>query len=358
MRRRPHATFVLLLACAIPGAGPAADAQARSKPKCKPGSICTDRTETLYAVSAHADDEFAAWALIENRPETYTMFVVATRGEQTRSCLPAPSGGAGDPGLANGTVVEALTGEGGDGSLKLQGPYRYQGPNSPVGEPDKGERHPYGNPWQGKGTPACRLARLASWHWFLDDMGKLDGSLPDMGIAGHPMKDDDYRGRFCPDAGCAEIWANADGARIAFDFGDGNLTPQEVTAGLAALRKHRRAWKLPVTKKEEVLAASYHYEGDRPACGVYPHPDHGAVQAAILEDDQNAGPQRGVTCPTGERYEEHPGPLAPMSPLTLFRANEVDPLSERRIGPYVVNYGWLFDTYWFQGDPSSVFWER
>ena len=107
----------------------------------------------MYAVSAHPDDEIYAWAQIQDRPDDYIVFTLITEGEQTDSCQTADEtkAGGGDPGPANGTVGEGFTG----GEPGILGPFKYQGPDSPVGEPDKGERRPLGNPWQGQGTKAC-----------------------------------------------------------------------------------------------------------------------------------------------------------------------------------------------------------
>lgn len=323
------------------------------------GGACTTRSEMRYAVIAHPDDEFqGGWALIQDRPATYTVFVIATQGENTRSCIPAgESRPGGDPGLANGVFVEGITGEGFAG-LGLEGPYRYQGPDSPVGEPDKGERHPFGNPWQGKGTLACRLARMASWHWFLDDMAADDASLPDMRIDRHPMRDDDYVGRRCAAGLCAHVWANRDGARVAFDLGDGNLTAGEVRQAVATLRRSRHRWKLPSLREAGVIAASYHYEGGTPGCTFDDHPDHAAVQEALFVDSGDAGPHFGSTCAVDDRHLAHPGPPALIDPVTLVRTNLVDPVTEQRIGPFTVNYGWLWDTYSMVGSPVDRFWQR
>lgn len=332
--------------------------EAKRKRSCE-GGTCTTRPEMRYAVVAHPDDEFqGAWALIQDSPETYTVFVTATQGENTRSCMPAgESQPVGDPGLSNGTFVEGLTGEGFDGR-GLEGPYRYQGPNSPVGEPDKGERHPFGNPWQGTGTEACRLARIASWHWFLDDMAAHDASLPDMRIDGHPMRDNDYAGLRCAAELCAHVWANRDGARVAFDLGDGDLTASEVRHAVAALRQRRKEWKLPSVREAGVIAAAYHYSGDTPGCTWEPHVDHAAVQEALYVESDDGVPHFGGTCAVDDRHLTHPGPAAVIDPVTLVRTNLVDPVTEQRIGPYPVNFGWLWDTYSMVGSPADRFWQR
>jgi hypothetical protein len=291
--------------------------------------------------------------------------VIMTQGEQTVFCKSAEeSQPTRDPEGANGTVLEGFS-EG-----DAEGPYGYQGPGSPVGEPDKNERHPLGNPWKGQGSSACKAARVASWHWFLDEMAATDGGLPDFGVADDPEADDSYKGRFCGDGvGCAKVWATSEGARVAFDLGDRGfpfannpdpLTAAKVTAAFQVLRRNRAAWGLRVLPEAGVLANTYYYTG--PAipgvCGNNDHPDHGAVLSAIYETDQGAGPQFGPTCPLDERYLESPGPELAQNPVTMVRSMLINPVTEDRIGPYVRNYGWLYATYTFDTAPENAYWLR
>jgi hypothetical protein len=332
------------------------------------GPIPGAKTKMVYAVSAHPDDEIPAWGAIERRPRIYTVFVIMTKGEQTFSCktieesLPNDDQGLG---FEDATMVEGLFGH--SGRAVWDGAYRYQGPGSPVDQPDLGERHPLGNPWVGRGTRACADARVASWHWFLDGMAALDASLANMEIAGDPYLDDDYVGESCDVAvGCVEVWANEQGARVAFDLGDSGfldpagdpLTAQDVTSALQVLRANRVSFGLPALPEAGMVAALYYYDGDDPNCDYYDHADHGAVTEALYETDQGAGPQVGPTCHTDPRFLNAPSLTTPMSPLTLVPANFVDPVTEQRMGTYVVNYGWLFDTYKFNGDPNLVYWKR
>lgn len=327
------------------------------------------RTHLLYSVSAHPDDEFANWGMIENRPDRYLVSVLITLGEETDSCVAAEDSPAvGDPGLGNGTVVEGF---GGGEALGIVGPYKYQGPGSPVGEPDKGERRPLGNPWQGQGTGACGRARVGSWHWFLDDMSALDSGLSNMAVADDPELDDDYQGRFCrTGAGCVKVWANADGARVAFDLGDRGypidlnpdpLTADKVIRAIQVLRSHRKQWGLPALPDGGILAAVPN-PGEVETgsdCPTDPHPDHLAVADALYEVAQGAGPQFGAACPSDPRYEAAPGPAdAAIDPDTVVQANLIDPVTEERQGPWVVNYGWLYGTYAFAGGVIPTYWER
>lgn len=326
-----------------------------------------DRTETFYSVSAHPDDELAGWALIQDRPSTYTVFVIMTKGEFTTSCMtPEESTAPQGPEVGDLMLVEGFTGpdplnlqeEEYPGGDKYHGPYKYQGPASLVGQPDRGERHPLGFPWTGRGSQACKDARVASWHWFLDGMAEMDPTLAHMNVVDDPRDDDDYRGEFCtPGVACAEVWANEDGARVAFDNGDGKLTVDNVAASLQALRANRAAWGIRVLPEAGVLANAYYADESSPACLLYAHPDHRAVRDAIYTVDFGAGPQFGGMC-ADRFFLESPGPVLVTDPATLVFTNYVDPLTEHRIGPYNVNYGWLFPTYQFTGSLDPTFWRR
>ncbi|HVE98172.1 MAG TPA: hypothetical protein VNA12_03240, partial [Mycobacteriales bacterium] len=214
-------------------------------------ATASGRMEMVYAISAHQDDEASAWGLIANRPNTYMVFVAMTQGEGTMSCMrPAEVSPPHDAVTSSRslTMVEGLVGE---GEPDYEGAHKYQGPGSPVGQPDLGERRPYGNPWVGRQTEACKRARTASWHWFLDAMAQSDLSLPNFAIE-DPWKSPTYRGRFCDRAlrptaparrrnsGCASVWATESGARVAFDLGNvsagtpesEHLTAAEVTKAI------------------------------------------------------------------------------------------------------------------------------
>ena len=330
-------------------------------------SAAAERTEAFYSVSAHPDDELLGWALVQDRPSTYTIFVIMTKGEFTTSCMtPEESTSPQRPEIGDLTVVEGFTGpdplnlqgEEYPGGDKYHGPYKYQGPASPVGQPDKGERHPLGFPWMGRGSQACKDARVASWHWFLDGMAEMDLTLADMNVVDDPRANEDYRGEFCtPGVACAEVWANADGARVAFDNGDGKLTVDNVAASLQALRANRAAWGIRVLPEAGVLANAYYADESSPHCSTYAHPDHRAVRDVIYTVDFGAGPQFGGMC-ADRLFLESPGPVVVNDPATLVFTNYVDPLTEHRIGPYNVNYGWLFPTYQFTGSLDPTFWRR
>ncbi len=330
-----------------------------------PGKAAASPSEMFYSVSAHSDDEIAGWGMIEQQQDKYIVLILLTLGEQTTSCMtPEESVAPAGVGVDDAVLVEGFMpsdplglGEHPDGD-RYHGPYKYQGPDSPVGQPDKGERHPFGFPWQGQGSQACKDARVASWLWFQDDMAGIDGSVPDMQIGDDPFIDDDYQGEFCTQIGCVSVWANELGARVTFDLGDGDLTTGEVVAAVQEVRANRAEWGIAILPESGIFANVMHAEAEEGYCRPDAHPDHIAVQDALYGTDFGAGPQYGKACALSKRYRESTGPVAPIDPVALIEANYVDPVTERRIGAYQVNYGWLFETYYFAGPPDPTFWRR
>ena len=321
----------------------------------------TPKDSMFYAVMAHPDDEYHAWSMIQARSDEYVVFVTMTQGEGTFNCR---------------TPEEATE------DNKRGGPYSYQGPGSPVGEPNLGERAPLGNPWVGQHSDACKRARIASWHWFLDDMNAADGSGTSFDIVEDPWLDDDYQGRFCPPGhqgqgagqpiekrvGCADVWANEEGARIAFDLGNGDPSfdynggfdekdfppstfgREEVGFALAKLRSERTSWGMPALPETGMLASLAWNPVEptapqtKPCDGTfgYEHPDHRVVTEALRFDDQGAGPQYGpVMCDASPYLEGTQLEAHATDPASLVAANNVDFVTNQRIGPLTVNYGWL-----------------
>lgn len=353
-------------------------------------------TEMFYVVAAHPDDEPTGWSFIENiesegpapdgvpadfaKAGTYTVFVILTQGEGTSSCLaPEDSTKAGQ--IGEGQIGEEATMvEGFDAGETRTGPYKYQGPGSPVGESDLGERLPLGDPWQGFGTQACKDARVASWHWFLDDMNKLDGSGTDMGIENDPRLDDDYVGLMCEPGyqgqgdgrpaskriGCTDVWADEEGARVAFDLGNccyipghgftaSQFTEEDVIAALSLLRDRRGEWGLPVLPQRGILSVPGYctYNDPHHPDPKGDNPDHVIVEDVIFNHELGMGTRYGTIPDCPERSEHFQSAdqqlVIPPDPATLASMDYVDPITEQREGAFVVNYGWLFPTYWFGG---------
>lgn len=360
-----------------------------------PAPARSAKSSTFYFVEAHPDDEALAWQLVDDFQQHYTVFVLLTQGERTVACL---------------TEQEAHDYEliPKNGDTPAVGPYRYEGPNSPVGEPDEGERDPFGNPWVGMDTPECGRAKVASWHWFLDDAAALDPGFPDFGISasasGDPWADDDFKGSFCvpghqgvghekhdhvyKSLGCADVWANDVGARVVFDLGDFGwpeshpeyLDPDpfesdEVIAAIETLRAHRGEWGLQLLPEAGLMAAA-------PGCdpiahGVKAHRDHETIQNALYKHDFGIGPQYGAVCDgttnalgstiagasalgsPDRRLVESPGTIQGPDPLEWWQINAVDPVSNQRIGPMGVDYGWIAEGSTGHWDfPFHALWKR
>lgn len=273
-----------------------------------------------YVVVPHPDDEFSAWSFVGGRGDHYVVFVLLTRGEDTRFC---------------------------DG-------HGFQ--------PTYGEREPHPAGWPGRRTAACAAKRLDAFGAFLDRMAELDPSLdvpgPPVTLRGAPGP-----GGFVPTrpAGVGRVPATefqlAVGARTAralFDLGDGDLTAEEVTWAIQAVRAVRD--RFPVSAEDDVVGAAYRNAG-YPDAVVYDHPDHRAVHQALYGTDQGTpGPQWGRTVATDpERAESLSVPDALYCQVLC-----VSPYNSRgawRVGALQWAYGWLADDYW-SADPakgSSVF---
>lgn len=383
--RRPVQIVMLGIAIAVLAAAPPSNAQ--SLPLDSP------KSQMHYVLAAHPDDEVPSWPVIASLPSsTYTVFVAFTKGEGTDSCrtaeeaeilMAAPENPTIDF-LGHWTWVAdtALKKAGQEEHTpvlpaeKSTGPYKYEGPNSPVGEPDFGEREPLGFPWVGSGTPECGDARVASWHWFLDDAHHVDGAGTDLAVADDPRDDDDYRGRRCAKGGgqkiyrCAEVWASHTGARVVFNFGDagigdagfleGRFDASHVTAAFQTLRANRAAWEIRVLPESGVFAAPAYIDPVRCRDMGQGHPDHKAVQDAVRYMDQGAGVQQGRAACADDPYRDGAEAFdQELNPATLVAWNLVDPVTSRRLGPLLENWGWLMPGYQFDGCLLNChFWRR
>ena len=335
-----------------------------------------EKKDMLFVVSAHPDDEMNSWSMVEANldKDTYGVFVIMTKGEGTTSCLEPD-----DPHSWNGshhteaaTFVEGI--EANITSAAKTGPYKYQGPGSPVRQEDKGERHPLGFPWEGQGSQACKDARVASWHWFLDDVHAKFGVGTSFQILEDPSSDDDYLGNVCGSTEradvCADVWANEHGARIAFDLGNTKAIPLEdgtwiaeeplftvddVIESIQTLLAERGQWGLPDLPGAGMVSASTYYKGT--GCAEDTNPDHKLIQDAVHGFDFGMGPQYGpLLCeldPYGSGSDRENQVL---SPQTLVEIQYVDPVTESRAGSLLnENYGWLFPTYLYTKSAEQYF---
>ena len=331
----------------------------------------TEKSDMFYFVGAHPDDEINSWSLAAAQDDsTYMVMATLTQGEGTTSCLRAEDAKNGAHATEDLTFVEGFEGSVGE---PASGPHKYQGPNSHVGEDDMGEREPFGFPWKGQSTKACKDARIASWHWFLDDMFELDGTGTSFEIEDNPWKDDNYLGHLCGEDRsdkrlCADVWADEHGARVAFDLGNTLAIPnpddagwtyapplfdsQDVVDVLVSLRAQRAEWGIPELPEIGIGSASGFYDGD--VCAKDDNPDHFALQEALSTVDIGAGPQFGpIACE--DQRGGGVGLVEVLSPKTLLDLQWVDPQTDMRIGPFNVNYGWLFSTYMYAKSADTYF---
>lgn len=270
-----------------------------------PGSPRERRLQ--YVVIPHPDDEFGAWALVADRPDSYPVFLLCTHGEAT---------GMGD-------------GRG------------YQG--------ELGEWLPQPQPWAGPHTPTLRAQRLHSWHAFLDAMPPT-GSIDESSYKTSDFEDG-------PSA--FQLRVGAHSARVVFDGGDGRLTPEFVTAAIARTRDLRLT-HLPFEQEDSVVGAAYYnnsYDAVR-----YAHPDHRAIHVALWETDQGVpGPQWCRTASTDPDVAATGGRVRAMTRDTYRTAMAIDPTTGRRTGVVQAAYGWLAPgDGWAQGetDATAIFSRR
>lgn len=353
-----------------------------------PSALAEDgKRSAFYLVVAHPDDEGSVWSYLQQLPtDTYLISILMTRGEATDSCLSPQDANSQARSDALepthfGTFVNNIVG----GNLtatpeESSGPYKYEGPDSPVGEPDKKERHPLGNPWVGQFSEACAEARVASWHWFLDQQFRNDGIGTDLAVENDPELDDDYQGMFCEpghqgnglgrptekQVGCAWVWADERGARVVFDLGDQGwvdgaflptrFTPEQVTTALQMARENRLDWGIPALPEAGVVSGSRY--GDGESCPRFSGTDHDVVNQAIRYMEQGLPLRAGVMgCETDDLGQGASVRTLVESPTSLILWNLLNPVTEERMGAFVVNYGWLFPDYVFAGCPVCYFWE-
>ncbi len=266
-------------------------------------------------VVPHPDDEFEAWALLEDRPDDYLVFVLCTHGERT--------------GMADG-----------------------RGAQPELGEllPPAGEHGQWGEP----GSALLRRQRLACFDAFLDAMGGLDphlaGPLVDFGEL--PDGPSPFR-----------LKVGERTARVVFDGGDGALTPGFVSAALQRTRALRTT-HLPLTAERGVVGAAY---SNTALPGVrYGHRDHRAVHEALWHDDSGAGPHECRTPSADPDVARTGGRTAAVTPETYRAVMGLAP-DGRRTGLLQRHYGWLGPaTGWPQGETDATtmfsrrqsFWRR
>lgn len=255
-------------------------------------------TDVTYVLLPHPDDEFQVWSQVEGREDSYTVFVLMTRGEQSAYCDSATGGGR----------------------------------------------------W----TSTCVEARLASWTGFFGQMAEHDDTLPgnlpeepetvtDLDPEGVPIgREDD--GEVTVDAD-ALVWHDADGrgALVAFDLGDGDLTEQEATWAAQQVVTDPGRFGLLDRPPDRVLGA-YYFPGEAAGCFTYPHPDHAAVAATIQAADL-APVQAYATCRAADAATGEESPVSEGAAEAAFGAG----------GAFPEHYGWLGEWPLAWDDQSQLF---
>jgi len=281
-----------------------------------------------YIVVPHPDDEMQAWSLIEDTPDTYKVFIMLTRGEQTAYC--------GSPGLDEGTGEAAPT------------------------------------PWpQGRWTASCEEARVNSFFDFISGMAGNEQGLPaafdELGAQGPFGANGATICRFddndCIEDRSALVWSSSLATVVWFNLGDGDLTAEEAAWAIAAVRDNQAVLGIDAVieglqpgdvqvpeeqqgdgrpAERQLIGASY-WNSSHPGCFVYEHADHLAVREALWNTDFGLGEQIVATCGSD--------PEASLSAeVTQARFDDAFEISgTERIGAHVVYYGWLWSDspgYW------------
>lgn len=258
--------------------------------------------EITYAVLPHPDDEFQVWSQVQDREDSFTVFVLLTRGEASYFC------------------------------------------DSPVGG----------------GTPeSCAEARLDSWLAYFDHVVGQDSTLP----GEFPAEPDVVRygaeaDHFDPELSSRSaayagrdvlVWQDKDqrGALVAFDLGDGKLTQEDVVWAIDELRGDPTKFGLPKASLDRVVG-SYFYDGDDPACFHYPHNDHEAVAMAI-QNEEMAPEQMFATCASYAKSGEiSNSSVSQEAAASAFGSDTSD-------GAFQLHYYWLGNWTLGETDQTQIF---
>ena len=261
-------------------------------------------TKVMYVVVPHPDDEFQAWSLIENRPDTHKVFIMLTRGEQSAYC----------------------------NSPKLKNNLQGAKPPSP---------HPTGR-W----TPSCEQARINSFLGFMEDMATVDNGLSEsyenLGTRGPftasdstVCRQDDALSACSTDLSAA-LWQSPYATLVWFNLGDGDLTPAEVQWAITTVLNNKSSFSINDELADSgIVGASYFNSTSASSCSGYRHSDHGAVQTALKTKNFNVGWQAAPTCAADPETVLE----VAITAASYQRAFARQP--ESPLGVFFANYGWL-----------------
>ena len=273
---------------------------------CLASACSNDLTSVSYIVVPHPDDEMQAWSLIEDTPDTYKVFIMLTRGEQTAFCI--------SPGFDEAT----------------------------------GEAPPHPRP-AGRFSSTCEAARQNSFFKFMAAMAERDRGLPSSfdhgGVKGpfHSLGYEvcrhdvlDYEDENCVVDLTAEVWTSPQAAVVWFNLGDGDLTANEVAWAITTVQENQTALGIDSALPATSLIGASFWNTGHPDCFVYEHDDHFAVRAALWHIDFGVGQQLAATCRSD--------PDASQSEQVSLAAfdNAFETASTTRIGAHAVFYGWLW----------------
>ena len=285
-----------------------------------------------YIVIPHPDDEFEVWSMVANDTTHYIVFILLTRGEDSSYCD-------------------------GSGISQLQA--------------DRAEQYPQPQPFTGSGTEGCAEDRVNAWAAFLDARGGVESAIGRPGFLGQfdldvpegaavPSKIDASGDRVASTKYL--LWVGDKSARFAFDFGDRDLSLNEVVLGVQAVRDLRTR-VLPVSEEDDIVASAYFNDEFSPSIR-YEHPDHKAVQEAIKGIDFGTpGPQWGRTVPEDPQVAETlEVPPSLYCSVMCVDPEPIDPASNPfafRTGTLQQTYGWLAPAYWVGAElPSGSIFSR
>jgi hypothetical protein len=288
--------------------------------------------EIRYIVTPHPDDEFEAWSMVAGDTTHYIVFILLTRGEYSQYC--------------DGSGISEL-------------------------QRMRAERPPEPQPFTGQGTEGCSQQRLDAWREFLDTRGGVEAAIGRPGFLGQfdldlpagaalPSRVDATGERVASTQYL--LWVGDKSARFAFDFGDRDLSINEVLLGIEAVRA-LRSRVLPISTEDDLVAAAYFNDEFDPSIR-YEHPDHKVVRDVIRGLDFGMpGPQWGRTVPEDPEVAE----TLEVSPslycsVMCVEPEPIDPLANPfafRTGTLQETYGWLAPSYWVGAElPSGSIFSR
>jgi len=263
-----------------------------------------------YVVAPHPDDEWQTWALVENSPANYKVFILGTKGEESGFCVTPREGTHPDP-------VPTPT---------------------------------------GKWTTSCAQARINSFLTFTKKMSQSDPSIPGDWQAlgskgafpanGATLNRND-NGTVYAASRSADVFVDRQGrgAVISFNLGDGDLTEQEVKWAIQTTMNNRAALGINTTLTNYNILGTY-YNNSYTQCVKYPHPYHYAVHRAIYHHTYGVVYQSASTCATDPDTSRS---------LTVSSASANAAWSST--GAFPTAYGWL-SAYKLSTDQSQIFMQR